>query len=142
MPSRAHVFWTAAISGKVRSAIQSVWSPRLAPATAYVPIPLGSSSDAPVMKPGPRIMPAFLSGFFSFAMPRVLPTDMTPPRVWSWRKQVACPCGCAREGATRSARGPEARVPELPDVSRSGLHVLLLEQDPRRGRVVHIEREV
>src|SRR6266850_1695977 len=53
------MFWTDAISGKVRSAVHSVCSPRVAPATAYVPMPLGSSSDAPVTKPGPRILPTF-----------------------------------------------------------------------------------
>lgn len=36
-------------------------------------MPLGSSSDAPVMKPGPRIFPAFLSGLRSAAISAAVP---------------------------------------------------------------------
>src|SRR5207245_6807064 len=77
IPTRAQMFWTAAMSGKVSSAVQSVCNPSVAPATAYVPMPLGSSSDAPVMKPGPRILPIFLAGLvsdpISAAVPAVAP---------------------------------------------------------------------
>src|SRR5437879_3130204 len=53
MPTLAQINWTAAISGKVTRAIHSVAYPRAAPAMAYVPIPEGSSSEAPVIRPGP-----------------------------------------------------------------------------------------
>src|SRR5512143_3828262 len=46
--------WIVAVSGKVKSAVQRVAKPNAAPAEAYVPMPEGSSSDAPVMNPGPR----------------------------------------------------------------------------------------
>ena len=45
--------WTAAIKGKVATAVQSMPYPSEAPATEYVVIPLGSLSDAPVTRPGP-----------------------------------------------------------------------------------------
>ena len=41
------------ISGSVRTAVHSVAYPSAAPACEYVPIPDGSSSDAPVISPGP-----------------------------------------------------------------------------------------
>ena len=53
LPMRAHIICTAAISGHVRSAVQSSLVPSCAPATEYVAIPEGSSSAAPVMMPGP-----------------------------------------------------------------------------------------
>ena len=53
-PMRAHMIWTAAIIGHVRSAVHSSLVPSCAPATEYVAIPDGSSSAAPVMIPGPR----------------------------------------------------------------------------------------
>ena len=71
------MFWTAAFNGYMSSAVHRVWRPSVAPATAYVPMPLGSSSDAPVMKPGPRILPAFLSGLRSFAISEAVP-DVAP----------------------------------------------------------------
>jgi len=43
----------AVIRGKVAPAVHSKEVPRVAPATAYVAIPLGSSSEAPVTNPGP-----------------------------------------------------------------------------------------
>jgi len=55
-PIRAQMSCTAAISGNVASAIQSIPYPSEAPATEYVVIPLGSSSAAPVTSPGPRIL--------------------------------------------------------------------------------------
>src|SRR5437867_3908506 len=45
--------WTTAISGNVKSAVHSVANPNEAPAMTQVPTPEGSSSEAPVMKPGP-----------------------------------------------------------------------------------------
>jgi hypothetical protein len=44
-----------AMSGNVMSAVQRVESPYAAPACEYVAIPEGSSSLAPVTRPGPRI---------------------------------------------------------------------------------------
>lgn len=46
----------AVIIGNVISAIHSVEKPVDAPVTVYVPMPEGSSSDAPVIKPGPRML--------------------------------------------------------------------------------------
>src|SRR5438128_2343372 len=54
-PSRAHISWIAAIKGNEKNAVHSVAYPKLAPATEYVEIPDGSSSAAPVIKPGPRL---------------------------------------------------------------------------------------
>src|ERR1700690_46747 len=53
MPMRAHIIWTAAISGHVSNAVQRSVVPSCAPATEYVAMPEGSSSAAPVMIPGP-----------------------------------------------------------------------------------------
>src|ERR1017187_1862988 len=53
MPIRAHIIWTAAMSGQVRRAVQRRLVPSCAPAMEYVAIPEGSSSAAPVMSPGP-----------------------------------------------------------------------------------------
>src|SRR2546427_1192734 len=53
MPMRAQTSCTAIISGSVSTAVHNVAYPNDAPATAYVAIPLGSSSDAPVTRPGP-----------------------------------------------------------------------------------------
>src|ERR1700733_4185787 len=41
------------ISGKENKVTHNMPNPNLAPACEYVAIPLGSSSDAPVMRPGP-----------------------------------------------------------------------------------------
>src|SRR5205085_4652073 len=70
MPILAQMNWTAAIRGKVKSAIQSVEKPNDAPAIEYVPMPEGSSSEAPVMSPGPRRARKRLNGpgFFSFLL--------------------------------------------------------------------------
>src|SRR5712692_4389070 len=51
---RAHIICTAAISGQVRNAVHSRLVPNCAPAIEYVAMPDGSSSAAPVMRPGPR----------------------------------------------------------------------------------------
>src|SRR3977135_878811 len=68
MPIRAQVSCTEAIHGHVNKAVQSVVKPREAPATAYVPMPEGSSSDAPVISPGPSIFRKRLIGFLSSIM--------------------------------------------------------------------------
>src|SRR6266481_4326909 len=52
-PIRAHIIWTAAISGHVRSAVERSLVPSCAPATEYVAMPDGSSSAAPLITPGP-----------------------------------------------------------------------------------------
>ena len=57
MPMRAHIIWTGAIRGQVRSAVHSIVVPNWAPASEYVAMPDGSSSAAPVITPGP-IAPA------------------------------------------------------------------------------------
>src|SRR5437660_12865485 len=53
MPMRAQTSCIATISGNVSTAVHKDAYPNDAPATAYVAIPLGSSSDAPVTRPGP-----------------------------------------------------------------------------------------
>src|SRR6266508_3871865 len=53
IPIFAHRNWTADISGNVRIAVHRVAKPSEAPAIEYVPIPEGSSSAAPVIRPGP-----------------------------------------------------------------------------------------
>src|SRR5664280_1561429 len=59
------MYWTAVCIGSIASVVQSVVKPYWAPACAYVPIPEGSSSDAPVMRPGPSALPSRFSEFFS-----------------------------------------------------------------------------
>jgi hypothetical protein len=51
---RAEISWIAAMRGYVRSIVQPMPKPSCAPAWLYVPIPDGSSSEAPVIRPGPR----------------------------------------------------------------------------------------
>ena len=53
IPSRAHMSCTPAISGNEKSAVHSGAYPNDAPVTEYVEMPDGSSSAAPVTKPGP-----------------------------------------------------------------------------------------
>src|SRR5260370_21602557 len=65
MPTLAQMNCTEAISGKLISAVHSVPKPNDAPATAYVPMPDGSSSEAPVMSPGPRILMKRMKGLRS-----------------------------------------------------------------------------
>ena len=62
MPIRTAISCTAIISGKVKGIVQSIELPVLAPAIEYVAIPDGSSSEAPVTKPGPNRC----QNFFSF----------------------------------------------------------------------------
>src|SRR5712664_4780280 len=68
IPILAQVSCTEAINGQVNRAVQSVVKPREAPATAYVPMPEGSSSDAPVTSPGPSTFRKRLIGFLSSIM--------------------------------------------------------------------------
>src|SRR5712671_1991639 len=65
MPILAQMNCTAAIIGSVTGAIQSVAKPNDAPAWVYVPMPDGSSSEAPVISPGPRAIRRRLMGFLS-----------------------------------------------------------------------------
>src|SRR5262245_46326754 len=67
MPIFAQMNWIAHIIGNVAAAVHSGASPSEAPACAYVPIPEGSSSDAPVTRPGPRTRRNRRTGFFSRA---------------------------------------------------------------------------
>ena len=53
-PMRALTTWMPTISGVVRNTLHSIPRPNCAPACEYVAMPLGSSSAAPVMRPGPR----------------------------------------------------------------------------------------
>jgi hypothetical protein len=91
-----------AIIGSVKSAVHSVEKPREAPATAYVPMPDGSSSDAPVMRPGPRILSKRLTGFGS------LPTDASV--VWVPEADSECGIRRARLSAPLRRRRVEAGI--------------------------------
>src|SRR6478672_9275051 len=53
-PIRALTTWMPTISGVVRNTLHSIARPNCAPACEYVAMPLGSSSAAPVIRPGPR----------------------------------------------------------------------------------------
>jgi hypothetical protein len=59
-PTLAHISCIAAITGKVISAVHKVVKPNFAPAWEYVAIPGGSSSLAPVINSGPKILKNFL----------------------------------------------------------------------------------
>src|SRR5277367_4034014 len=70
---RSQISCTAAMSGKVNKAVHRKPRPCAAPAWAYVATPEGSSSDAPVTRPGPRIRrywsqagPAFFDAVVDF----------------------------------------------------------------------------
>ena len=52
-PIRAHISCMLIINGVVNSAVHNNDIPATAPACEYVAIPDGSSSDAPVIIPGP-----------------------------------------------------------------------------------------
>src|ERR671930_1284619 len=67
MPIFAQMNCTTHIIGNVNSAVHNIEKPSAAPACAYVPMPDGSSSEAPVISPGPRSRKNRLSGFFSLA---------------------------------------------------------------------------
>src|ERR1051325_7588970 len=54
IPKRAHIIWTADIRGNEKRAVHNGAYPNKAPVTEYVDIPEGSSSAAPVIRPGPR----------------------------------------------------------------------------------------
>ncbi len=54
-PMRALMSWTAIISGVVSTRVHSSPAPKRAPDCEYVASPLGSSSAAPVINPGPRV---------------------------------------------------------------------------------------
>ena len=64
IPIRAHIICTAAISGQVSGAVQSNAVPCCAPAMEYVAMPDGSSSAAPVIRPGPSLRRNRVTGFF------------------------------------------------------------------------------
>ena len=53
LPMRALISWITHISGYVKSKVHVMENPNCAPACEYVAMPLGSSSAAPVMAPGP-----------------------------------------------------------------------------------------
>src|SRR5438034_2551565 len=61
---RAQMSWIAAISGRLTTAVHSIPVPNAAPATAYVVTPLGSSSAAPVTRPGPSVRKYRTSGLW------------------------------------------------------------------------------
>src|SRR3989442_560841 len=61
---RAQMSWISAISGRLTTAVHSIPVPKAAPATAYVVTPLGSSSDAPVTRPGPSVRKYRTSGLW------------------------------------------------------------------------------
>jgi hypothetical protein len=52
-PTRALTIWIATMNGVVRNIVQHSMKPSSAPFCEYVAIPLGSSSAAPVNRPGP-----------------------------------------------------------------------------------------
>src|SRR5436853_7930640 len=83
IPIRAQVSCTATIKGKVNNAVQRVAKPNPAPATAYVAIPEGSWSDAPVINPGPSNFKKRFTGFFSCTT--AASSEAVPPADSAWR---------------------------------------------------------
>ena len=82
IPILAQVSKTAIINGKVNKAVHSVAKPSDAPATAYVPIPEGSSSEAPVISPGPRSLKKRLTRLLSSLM--AASSETAPPADSEW----------------------------------------------------------
>ncbi len=95
-PIRPLISWIAAISGKVNSMTQHIEKPNCAPAWEYVAMPEGSSSDAPVIRPGPS------------AAQSPFPGGLRGARWTAIRAGEQMPCGMARMSAAhRSCLPPE-----------------------------------
>src|SRR5437588_7130914 len=82
IPILAQVSRAAIINGKVNKAVHSVAKPSEAPATAYVPMPEGSSSEAPVIRPGPRSLKKRLTRLLSSIM--AASSETVPPAGSEW----------------------------------------------------------
>lgn len=99
MPMRTHMNWTHPISGHVRTAVQSIDVPSCAPTIEYVATPDGSSSAAPVTKPGPnteknlRIRPGCFGteGASLIGFPSTRTVLLSPPSIITLRLHV-CLC--------------------------------------------------
>jgi hypothetical protein len=63
-PIRAQISWITAMSGYEKSIVHSKPNPNWAPACEYVAMPLGSSSDAPVISPGPSFPKTHATPYF------------------------------------------------------------------------------
>src|SRR5438309_866478 len=87
-PIRAEISWMEHISGSVRHVVHNSPSPNCAPTCEYVAIPDGSSSDAPVINPGPTrhnnettlYDRPFLAGAGPSTLYAVLVKDMPPTK--------------------------------------------------------------
>src|SRR5438477_12274004 len=79
-PRRAHINCTAAISGNENRAVQSGAYPKRAPAIEYVEMPEGSSSAAPVIRPGPRLPKNLRNRRRRGGLPELL--SVMHPSVW------------------------------------------------------------
>src|SRR5947207_13657499 len=99
----------AAISGKVAAAVQSKDVPTDAPATAYVAIPLGSSSEAPVTSPGPRTRSYLTRGLWLCLSPGTSPAPdvVRPP---SRPRPRPLPLDRLRDGLLSRAPGTTQHV--------------------------------
>lgn len=93
-PIRALISWIAHIRGQLKSNVQPRSYPNCAPAWEYVAIPLGSSSDAPVIKPSP-------STSRSFGLTGCLIASGAGVRAGSWSSVVSAICvGSGRRSST------------------------------------------
>src|SRR5438105_2124481 len=92
IPILAQVSRAAIINGNVNKAVQSVAKPSEAPATAYVPMPEGSSSEAPVTSPGPSRLKKRLTRLLSSIM--AASSETVPPAGSEWGV-TACFTGLA-----------------------------------------------
>ena len=77
---RAHISCAIAMSGNVTGASQRKRNPCWAPACEYVAMPDGSSSEAPVVSPGPSVFQyssAFRNGVLLMIARSALPAAST-----------------------------------------------------------------
>jgi len=88
--------WMAAISGYVSSRVHSRLNPNWAPACEYVAMPLGSSSAAPVIRPGPSFDSQVEASGDGGAM--VVSSDFMKP--------IMHPCGAGICTVAHTVRGP------------------------------------
>src|SRR5436190_8527454 len=80
------------MSGKENRVIHSMAKPNCAPTCEYVATPLGSSSAAPVIRPGPRRVSRFSDcGVFGDANPTFIAEDSDIPSLLNeWGEREKC----------------------------------------------------
>jgi hypothetical protein len=99
-PIRADSIWMPIIRGVVNSRVQTRPKRNCEPACEYVAMPLGSSSAAPVMRPGPsRRAKALTFGVFILISPNATAPRWASERMRSFTGGLQPPAKAAQAGA-------------------------------------------